>query len=229
MWVIPSHGRVRKLGELIESMGEQDRAEPFTVVVCTMDPALPEYERMTLPSGWVLLIADGEYSYCGEKMNYAFERLPQAPFYGHLCDDVLMAEPDRLPELRAAAGEWYMSYPDDGLHRNSLVCFPCTGGELLRTVGWWAHPALKHNCLDSVLDDIGRSSKLLKPRMDIRFVVKHPSFGTAPMDDTYRRVEEINLNAGDVYHKEWHSSPMRPQILERVRKGFEQYFKNHRE
>lgn len=223
MWVIPSHGRVKKLGQLIESMGPLDRKEPFAVVVCDMDPAVPEYESMTLPDGWILEVARGEYSYCGEKMNYAFARWPQAKFYGHICDDVLIGTPDKLPELSHDAGDWYMSFPDDGVHTGKLVCFPCSGGELIRTIGFWAHPAFKHNCIDSVLDDIARHCELLKPRLDIRFIVKHPFFNTAPTDPTYERVHDINVAAGDLYHKVWSGTKARDEVILRVEAAYAEY------
>lgn len=227
MWVIPSHGRVKRLGELIESMGPLDRKEPFAVVVCDQDPAVYEYQVMTLPEGWILEVAKGEYTYCGEKMNYALARWPQAKFYGHLCDDVLMAEPDRLPELSHDAGDWYMSFPNDGIYDGRLVCFPCSGGELIRAMGFWAHPDLKHNCLDSVLDDVARSCELLKPRLDIRFIVKHPFFNTAPTDATYERVHDINVEAGHIYHQKWAGTKFRDEVLARVQQGYDAYRRQH--
>jgi hypothetical protein len=223
MWVIPSHGRVKRLKELIESMGPLDRQEPFAVVTCDMDPAVYEYEAMTLPEGWKLVMAQGEYSYCGEKMNFALQHFPDAKFYGHICDDVLIGTPDKLPELSHDAGDWHMSFPDDGIYSGRLICFPCSGGELIRAMGFWAHPDLKHNCLDSVLDDVGRTCGLLKPRLDIRYIIKHPFFNTCPNDATYERVHDINLEAGKIFHEKWAGTKFRDEVLARVNAGYQEY------
>ena len=221
MWVIPSHNRIKRLGELIESMGPLDRKQPIAVVICSRDEAFDDYFKMKLPSGWILMVADGDYTYCGEKMNFALEHLPDARFYGHITDDILMNEPDRLSELSEAAGDWKVSFPDDGAHAPRLICFGCCGGKLLRTIGWWAHPALKHNCIDSVIDDIAKHLNLAVPMMDIKFIVKHPCRGNAESDETYARVRDININAGHVYRECWINHPMREETFQRIREAME--------
>lgn len=219
MYVIPSHGRSLKLQQLCESMSDNDRKQPVMVVVCDQDPTYEDYYKVRWPESWRIKTAYGEYSYCGEKMNWALERLPRAKYYGHLCDDVLLTGKDTLGELAEAAGDWYMAYPDDGLYRNAdLVCFPVTGGKLIREMGFWAHPWFKHNCLDSVLTDVGKTLKVLKPMLHLHYVVKHPFFGTAEMDETYARVETINRKAGFIYDTQWHPGPERKELMARLNK-----------
>lgn len=199
-------------------MSEGDRAQPIAIVICDQDPTYLEYLRVTFPPSWLLMIAPGEYTYCGEKMNWALEQFPGARFYGHLCDDVLLEGKDVLGELAEAAGDWYMAYPNDGIYNTDLACFPVSGGKLIREIGWWAHPMFKHNCLDSVLDDIGRTLKIHKPRMDLRYVVKHPLLGTAEWDDTYRRVEKINGEAGYLFDTRWRDGLERRELLAKLNK-----------
>src|SRR3990167_5539646 len=129
MWVIPSHGRANKLQELAASFGREDLRQPVMVVLCDQDPSWQDYLKFTWPVSWHIEVARGDYTYCGEKMNWAFERLSSAPFYGHLCDDVLIETQDRLGELVEAAGNWHISYPNDGVYHGDLVCFPVCGGK----------------------------------------------------------------------------------------------------
>ena len=218
MFVIPSHNRLNKLKQLVDSFGVEDLRLPVMVVVCDRDPSHQEYLKVKWPRSWQVHVAEGEYTYCGEKMNWAFERLPDAKFYGHLCDDVLIGTQNKLHELVEDAGDWYIAYPNDGKYHGDLTCFPVSGGKLTRLWGWWAHPLFKHNCLDSVIDDIGRTLGLLKYRKDIEYVVKHPLFGDAEWDDTYRRVEGINREAGWLYDTKWRDTPERKAFMDRLKR-----------
>jgi len=186
------------------------------VVVCDQDPTYVDYFKEIWPDSWRIKVAYGDFTYCGEKMNWALEALPEAKFYGHLCDDVLLQGKDVLAELVEAAGDWYMAYPNDGIYNTDLACFPVSGGKLIREIGWWAHPMFKHNCLDSVLDDLGRTLKIHKPMMHLRYIVKHPLLNTAEWDDTYRRVEKINSEAGYLYDTQWKDSAARNELLARL-------------
>jgi hypothetical protein len=188
------------------------------VVVCDMDPSHVDYYKETWPDTWRLKTAYGEYSYCGEKMNWAYERLPNAKFYGHLCDDITIETQDKLAELVESAGDWNIAYPNDGIYNGDLACFPVVGGKLARTWGFWAHPMFKHNCLDSVIDDIGRELGCLKFHKDIRFKVLHPYFGTAEWDDTYKRVMDINSKAGYLFDTQWRDSEARKMFMARVKR-----------
>lgn len=222
MFVIPSHGRLKKLRELLDSFGTEDLRLPVMVVVCDRDPSYPDYLKATWPRSWQVHVANGDYTYCGEKMNWAFKRLPDARYYGHLCDDVLIETQNKLQTLVEAAQDWWIAYPNDGLYHGDLTCFPVCGGKLVRTWGWWAHPMFKHNCLDSVIDDIGRTLGLLRYFKEIRYIVKHPMLNTAPWDDTYRRVEEINRQAGYLYDTKWKDTPERAAFLKNVKRQVEE-------
>lgn len=218
MWVIPSHARAEKLKQLCDSFGEQDLKQPVLVVLSEADEKRLEYAKILWPETWTFVTADKNYSYCGEKMNFAFKMLPDSKFYGHLCDDVLIGTKNRLHELVEDAGDWYISYPNDGVYHGDLACFPVCGGNLVRTWGWWAHPWFKHNCLDSVIDDIGRSLGILKYRSDIRYNLTHPIWGTADWDETYLRVQEINLEAGYIFDTRWRGSKHRAEVLDYTRR-----------
>lgn len=162
------------------------------------------------------MLAHGEFTYCGEKMNWALEQLPEAKFYGHLCDDVLLTGKDTLAELVEAAGDWHVSYPNDGIYNTDLICFPVMGGKLVREIGWWAHPLFKHNCLDSVISDLAKTLKIEKPLMHLRYIIKHPLLGTAEWDDTYRRVEPINREAGYLFDTRWRDGLERKELLAKL-------------
>lgn len=225
MWIVPSHGRPDWCMRLADSFGPEDLKQPVAVVLCDRDPKVDEYLKRSWPETWAIRVAVGEYTYCGEKMNWALQKYPNAKFYGHLCDDVWIETKNMLPQLAEAAGDWRMSYPSDGIYDDQeptgLICFPCSGGKLIRTIGWWAHPMLKHNCLDSVLTDIGRSLGIAVNMRHLKLGMVHPVNRKAEWDDTYQRVEQINLEAGDIYHKVWDMKPARKEVLDRIKAAME--------
>jgi hypothetical protein len=211
---------------LADSFGPEDLKQPVAVILCDKDPAVLDYMQQAWPSTWFLGVASGEYTYCGEKMNWAFEKFPKAKFYGHLCDDVWISTPGMLAQLAESAGDWNISFPADGIYDEqppeNLVCFPCMGGKLVRSIGWWAFPELKHNCIDSVITDIGRSLGLLVNRRDLRLGMLGPSERGQPAnwDETYKRVETINLEAGNIFHTSWEKNE-REKTLARIRAAME--------
>jgi hypothetical protein len=222
MWVIPSHGRPGWLKRLADSFGPLDLKEPVTVILCEKDAKVREYLRIKWPDSWNIWVASGETTYCAEKLNFAFNRMPNERFYGHLCDDVWLLTQDMLPQLSEAAGDWKVSYPSDGIYDDQpegIICFPCMGGKLVRAIGWWAHPALKHNCIDSVWTDIARTLGLVVDMRHLKLGMTHPANRAAEWDDTYRRVEAINLEAGGIYHAVWDGKPERTKILNRIKES----------
>ena len=224
MWVVPSHGRPKLLKRLADSFGPKDLEQPVTVVLCDQDSAVPEYLQERWPASWGFMIATGENTYCGEKMNFALEHLPHEKFYGHLCDDVWIQTKDMLVELSEAAEDWKISFPSDGIYDEqppeNLVCFPCMGGKLVRSIGWWAFPELKHNCIDSVITDIGVKLGLLVNMRHLRLSMLSPADRVNFWDDTYKRVELINLEAGNIYHTSWEKVAREPTLV-RIRAAME--------
>ncbi len=224
MWIVPSHGRPKLLKRLADSFGPEDLKQRVAVILCDRDPSVPEYFLEKWPRTWDFSIAHGEYSYCGEKMNFALEKYPQAKFYGHLCDDVWIQTQNMLAQLAEAAGDWKIAFPADGIYDEqppeNLVCFPCMGGKLVRSIGWWAFPELKHNCIDSVITDIGVRLGLLVNMRHLRLSMLSPAERVNFWDDTYKRVELINLEAGGIYHTSWEKVE-REKTLARIRAAME--------
>jgi len=226
MWVIPSRARPDWLARLCDSFGPEDLKEPVAVILCKEDPKWDEYYRRQWPETWSINLAPEGHTYCGEKMNWALAQFPKAKFYGHLCDDVWIKTKDMLPQLSAAAGDWKISYPGDGIYddqgKEAIICFPCSGGKLIRALGWWAHPDLKHNCIDSVLTDIARMVPDCEVNMrHLELGMVHPSVRKDTWDETYERVELINLEAGTIYHRVWDRQPAQKDALNRIREAME--------
>ena len=108
-----------------------------------------------LPDNWSMVVGEQRRG-IGPMMAQVYADYPDAAFYGWLADDTYPRTSGWDVELSEAAGPWKLSYADDGgyIARSDLVQGTnlssglCWGGDLVRTVGWWALPGLEAAWVD---------------------------------------------------------------------------------
>jgi len=220
MYCIPSRSRPNRLAEFAASFGADDLKLPVCVVLSADDPFVDRYFEKKWPDTWGFIVSPNSPGSCGDALNFFFSSFPTEKYYGLLSDDILLDTPNTLRMLAEAAGDWGVTVADEGHHHDSLYCYTVMGGKLVRAIGWWAFPGLKHNCIDSVIDDIARTLRLNRYMPEVRFVAKHPAYGNAPGDDTYTRAEEFNKGASDIYGQQWHGKEREP-TLARIKAAME--------
>ena len=197
MWVLPTHKRPRKLVRFLNTFGDQDLLERVTLVLWNGDPYLNEYDKVfkELPKTWDVVV--GTERLMGEKLNAMFRSNPTAPFYGILTDDILLATPNMLPELRREAESGKFTWPDDGVHGPRMSTHPVAPGRLIRALGYWGHPDLPQNGLDLVLYRVATALDILKYRGDLKLQVFHPMVNGMDDDETYHDAVDYNARAVD--------------------------------
>lgn len=127
------------------------------------------YPNLRLPDNW----SKREVRWGGLRpaMQWCLRKFPDATQYGWLADDMIPASEGWDSALQERAGGRRLAYAFDGwlathvLSRALLKAgldmggAPCWGGELVRTVGWWAPPRMKQGGIDfvwtSLLRDLG--------------------------------------------------------------------------
>jgi hypothetical protein len=108
-----------------------------------------------LPDNWSM-VAYPTRRGIGPMMVDVYNENPEADFYGWLADDTYPRSERWDVKLAQSAGPWKLSYADDGgyIDRNelergaNLSSGLCWGGDLVRTVGWWAIPGLEAAWVD---------------------------------------------------------------------------------
>lgn len=179
MWILPSLGRPEKLKEVAEATPDSR----IFVYLHRGDPCLSDYYNLDLPSGWTLNL--GKRRGLCDTLNWFVERFPNSQSYGLMADDVIPAPTDWQKQLETAAGLDYLAFPDDGLHGQKLCTHHCIGGNLMRAVGYWCVPGLKHSFLDTAWYQIAGSAGRLRYLPYIQFDHRHPYAGKGEMDETY--------------------------------------------
>jgi hypothetical protein len=163
-------------------------------------------------------------------MQYAFTTYPDATHYGWLADDTRPRTRNWDTQLEAAAGEWGLAYARDlwfsespiernGLEvGNNLSSGLCWGGELVRTVGWWATPGLRQAGIDMAWLDIVRPLGLHRYRHDI--VVEHLNWRTGKREkdagDDWSRGDDNYVDRDLAAKNEWAWSTDFRLLLKRV-------------
>lgn len=148
--MLPSRGRPAKAARFLEACKGTQIAYPGVLMTEKRDR--DDYAGIVLPEGWVHVeIAPALVS---KKYNDAIQMFPNESHYFLMADDCVpeTLHWDRM--LADAAGSRKIAYGDNMTRPNPPVGHPCIGGDLVRALGWVAHPAFGHFYWDNVLRDI---------------------------------------------------------------------------
>lgn len=221
-WILPTISRPKNMGRLIESYKAVAEDAPVVVFLWRDDPHLEEYLNLSLdkdpnrrwPNGWTILIEKERFT-AADAMRLAVKYAPRAAFYGFLADDVVFKTPWSR-QLASAATPCFVSYPDDCIQGEGLCTHFACGGDLVRQLGWWALPGLKHHGIDLVFMNLGYNVPgLLKYRPDVIFEHMHPMVDKGKWDDIYNFAESI-LGEDNKVYQHWLRADL-PSDIHKVR------------
>lgn len=179
MWILPSLGRPEKLKELSEQIPNAE----LLIYLHEDDEKLEDYRSIPFSPSWKIHI--GPRRNLCDTLNWCLESYPNEVSYGLMADDVIPSPSDWQVQLEVAAGLDYVAYPDDLLHGPDLCTHHCIGGNLMRAVGYWAVPGLKHSFLDTAWYQLAGATGRLRYLPYIQFDHQHPYAGKGEMDATY--------------------------------------------
>lgn len=200
--------------------------------VVYVDETVDEYKKLKLPRNWQAHY-EPVWGSLQASMQWCFRRFPVAANYGWLADDTRPRTRgwDRL--LEAEAGNWRLAYArdlwysEDPIERDrlerglNLSAGLCWGGDLVRTVGWWALPGVVQAGIDTAWCDIVWPLGLHRYVHDV--TVEHLNWRTGkrpydPGDDWVR--DGVDYVSGDLRAKDdWQGSVVYRETLARVAKA----------
>lgn len=198
--------------------------------VVYVDETVDEYRDIRLPANWTIHY-EPEWGSLQASLQWCLNEYPDASHYGWLADDVRPRTHGWDKLLEEAAGDWCLSYArdlwfsehpsrlaelEDGTNLSSGLCW---GGELVRTVGWWALPGVRQAFIDvawcRIIETLGLQ------RYTPHVTVEHLNYRTGKRDrdevDEWSRDGENYIERDIEIGYRWLASPEYTEILRRLK------------
>jgi hypothetical protein len=222
--IVPSRGRPASALELINTVADTRTVATthLAFAVDADDPMLPLYREVVQTRSDVarLIVVAGGWMVAA--LNEAAARVVadlDVTVVGFLGDDhrprTIGWDAVYLGELAdMGAG---VVFGDDLLQHDFVPTQCAMSADIVRRLGWMAHPNLRHMYVDTLWRDMAKPVGLLRYLPDV--VVEHMHYlnGKAVEDDGYRRVNDPSVYSYDeqVFH-ELHASGMIRQVSQLI-------------
>ena len=189
MWVFATRSRFSNCVRFLESWIKTSASSPVYVRMDEDDPELDRLLKLPWPLEFELVV--GPQARIGQAMNEMFGKYPNEPWYGIMADDQI-PKTDRWDQrLIEAAIPDQISYADDVYEKRTRICHPCVGGDLVRTVGFFSVPTVRHFGTDTFWEQLHHSCGKNGRLPDVVVEHAHVNFNQAPNDATYIRSQTI--------------------------------------
>lgn len=191
MIILPSKGRPDNLQRFIQAYKDTCATLPIRVILDAGDAY--RYAAIALPENWVRVSVPAGTT-LGGIFAKIFEKYPNEPFYGMVADDIVpetsgwdvimadLCQPDKIV------------WGECGIQNERLPVHPFIGGDLVRKLGWWSAPGLKHWYVDNVWKHLVDSLSCGIYLPQVKMPHHHYVNGLAVMDRTYREQPDHSLD-----------------------------------
>ena len=189
MWVFATRSRFSNCARFLESWIKTSASSPVYVRMDEDDPELDRLLKLPWPPEFELVV--GPQARIGQAMNEMFNKYPNEPWYGIMADDQVPKTGRWDQRLIEAAMPDQISYADDVYEKRTRICHPCIGGDLVRTVGFFSVPTVRHFGTDTFWEQLHHSCGKNGRLHDVVVEHAHVNFNQAPNDATYIRSQTI--------------------------------------
>lgn len=177
MWLVPSKGRPQLCQRLFDAAKFQ---EPGILILNTDDEM--HYRQVLVPKGWRRIVTPP--TFLSDALNRGLRHAPNEPWYGILNDDHLPKTEGWERAVIDAAGSQGLAWPHDNYAKR--ISSHVKGGELVRLLGWFVCPKIKHFWLDDVDEliakELGDKARFLP---EVMVSHEHVNAGRMKVDRTY--------------------------------------------
>lgn len=218
MWAFATRSRPKNCRRFIRAWNETSASSNVFVRLDSCDPSLEELLSLEWPSTFEIVV--GQREGLRAAIQEMYERYPNESWYGFLADDVVPQTKNWDQKLIKAAGEKYISYPNDLGGKPKRPSHPVVAGNLVRAVGWFGLPGSKHLYLDTAWQSIGESLNNLKRMDDVIVEHVHPFWNKTDSDKIYSENKQRSKNDKETYRL-WLSTEF-PDLILRLKKDFGQ-------
>lgn len=204
--IVPSRGRPRNIGDLIDAWRETEANATLVVAVDDDDPRLNEYKTLMVARGYMLdeqlqFVVGPRLRMAGTLNSVAMSRVMRpgtvdTDIIGFMGDD----HRPRTPHWDATVEDVFKQWPHSVVYGNDLLqgmnlptqVFMSAG--IIKTLGYMVPPGFTHLFLDNTWKAWGQAMSRLVYLHDTVIEHMHPVAGKAAWDARYEEV-----NAGQMY------------------------------
>jgi hypothetical protein len=216
VWTLATRSRLSNCKRFINSWNETKATSQVYVRLDECDPQLPELLELPWPESFS--INTGPRARLGEAMQEMFAKFPNEPWYGMLADDLIPRTEYWDQKLILAAGKNEISYADDLHEKEMRICHPCIGGDLVRFVGFFGLPVVKHFGTDTFWEELYRGAGRQNKQRDVILEHAHFAFDQAPIDQTYTESQLLKRDDKRNY-KKWKEEHLK-KTIDQVKEHF---------
>jgi hypothetical protein len=158
-----SRNRPKELIRMLESFDTTRTIDSEVVVyISDDDPRLSEYRDALKDRRWIYEI--GSHKYMVDVLNYFSTKIyPDCEYYQEVNDDHIYQTVgwDRMltDVIENSGYGWGMSFPNNTINKNPSATM--ISGNIVRSLGWYALPTLRHSSTDCSTAQIGNALKRL--------------------------------------------------------------------
>ena len=187
MWLLPTRNRPKAMEATIEAMRLTGEIPEVAVMVDG-----PMYQ-IDWPKHWHIHESYGHLE-MQRSLNALYRLYPHEKTYGLLTDQSRPQTPGWASKLEDAAGDGLIAMcnttknrvnPRTGLRR---VTTTCTGGDLIRAIGWVWPPFVVHLYGDDAWEDIGYALNVIRYLPEVVILALLKRDGEVEIDANHRRV-----------------------------------------
>ena len=204
--IVPSRGRPDNITRLLDAVHSTSRLKTHVrVAIDYDDPESSRYEYAFSRSS-----KDGDILHYGPRMGLASwtneiatGKAKDYPYLASVGDDMVPRTPgwDRaLVQAIERMGGTGFSYPWDSL-REDIPEMCVISSDIVRELGWFCLPDLKHFFIDNVWADLGHGANCIRHCRSIDVEHVHPRAGKATGDKTYTDSSDKLIPDRDAYYR----------------------------
>jgi len=160
MWMMTTKDRPKAAEKTLSACWQTCMKQPGIMYV---DGTGEGYDSIAIPDNWeVVYHRDlGDFGNLAASKQYVFKRFPDERVYGWLADDIYPETEYWSYIVEEMAYPWKLVHCKDGFvsdmdfanyqlltRTRNLGGGTCWGGDLLRSVGWWAPPGIIQGSID---------------------------------------------------------------------------------
>jgi hypothetical protein len=200
MWTFATRNRLANCRRFIDHWHNTQAISLVYVRLDDCDPALAELKQLPWPKEFTINV--GPRARIGQAMQEMFVKYPNEPWYGILADDVIPGTLHWDQRMIKAAGTHSISCANEVHEKHVRICHPCVGGNLVRLVGCFAIPTVRHFGTDTLWESIHHYCDLNNKLSDVILEHAHFNFGQSQLDQTYEESQAIRQQDKRAY-KDW--------------------------